>query len=183
MGSLVWSINVTIDGCCDHTAVVPDAEFHAYTAEVLDNSDCLLLGRASFELLESYWPLVARGEIADADDVQIAFAKKLDAKPKFVATRTLEKAGWNATILRGAAEDSVRSLKQQQGRVLVFGSPGLGSSLSASRLIDEHHFLLQPIAAGRGPRLFEGADQRRFDLLEARRFGSGVVLLRQRALP
>ncbi|MFA6114790.1 MAG: dihydrofolate reductase family protein [Sphingomonas sp.] len=183
MGKLTWSINVTLDGCCDHMHVVADAELHAYATEVLDQSDCLLFGRATYELLESYWPLVARGESAETDEVLIDFARKLDAKRKFVVTRTLDQVSWNASVVQGDVGDAVRRLKDEQGRILIFGSPGLGSSLTQLGLVDEHHFLLQPIAAGHGPHLFDGAANRHFRLLGTQCFASGVILARQGAAP
>jgi dihydrofolate reductase len=178
MGKLTWSINVTLDGCCDHTQVIADAEFHAYQAEVLDQAACLLLGRASYQLLESYWPAVARGEVGDLNDTIVAFARQLDAKRKYVASGTLDKVGWNASLLEGDAVAAVSRLKDNEGDILIDGSPGLGATLTHAGLIDEHHFVIQPIAAGRGPRLFEGVSVESFALLGTRAFSSGVVLAR-----
>jgi len=181
MGKLIWSVNVTVDGCTDHTQAIADAELHTYAAAVLDGAACLLLGRISYDLLESYWPLVARGEIADADEAQVAFAHQLEAKPKVVASRKLDTVHWNASLIRGDLAEAVQRLKQERGDVLIFGSPGLGSALTQADLIDEHHFLIQPIAAGRGPRLFDGIARRTFRVIETQSFASGVVKIRAQA--
>jgi dihydrofolate reductase len=178
MGKLTWSINVTLDGCCDHRGVVADAELHRYATAVLDDAKCLLFGRVSYELLESYWPSVARGEVPDAENTLIAFACRLDAKPKYVASRTLNAVRWNALLLKGDLAEAVGRLKHEHSDVLVFGSPGLGSWLTRMDLVDEYHFLIQPIVAGRGLRLLDGASRRNFRLLEARSFSSGVMLAR-----
>jgi dihydrofolate reductase len=182
MGKLTWSINVTLDGCCDHTHVIADAELHAYTSDVLDAADGLMLGRVSYELLESYWPRAARGEIAGLDENIVAFARRIDVKRKYVVSHTLDRVRWNASLIAGDLAAAVRKLKNECGDLLIFGSPGLGASLTQLGLVNEYHFLIQPIAAGRGPRLFDGAPDRNFRLLEVRTLSSGVILARHSTL-
>ena len=94
MGRLVMSLNVTLDGCCDHSHVVADAELHRYALEMLLASDGVLLGRVTYELFEAYWPAVASGAAPAATDAELAFATELDRMPKHVVTRTLSNLRW-----------------------------------------------------------------------------------------
>lgn len=178
MGNLTLSINVTLDGCCDHTEVMADEELHHYAINLVEKSDGLLFGRVTYELFERYWPSVAAA--GTGTKAEIDLARKLNDKRKYVVSNTLGKVAWeNSFLIKGDLADEIPKLKQGDGNDLVlFGSPGLASSLALLGLIDEFQFLVQPMVAGRGPRLFQGIG-RKLDLtlLWTGSFRSGVVLL------
>lgn len=176
MGRVILEMNVTLDGCCDHTQVIADEELHNYATELLDRADGALFGRVTYQLMERSWPDVARS--GAGPDAMVDFARKLDRKPKYVVSRTLNHVSWqNSYLLRGP--EDVAQLKAEGKTLLVTGGPGLGSALAARNLVDEYHLLIQPIVAGHGPRLLGGIHSRLdLTLMETRTFGSGVVLLR-----
>jgi dihydrofolate reductase len=179
MGHVTLQMNVTLDGCCDHTQVIADEELHSYATELLDQADAALFGRLTYQLMEGAWPAVASS--GAGPEAIVDFARKLDRKPKYVVSRTLAQLSWqNAFLLRGP--EDVARLKAEGKRLLVTGGPGLGSTLAALGLVDEYHLLIQPIVAGHGPRLLEGIHSRLdLKLAGTRTFGSGVVLLRYTA--
>lgn len=176
MGRVILEMNVTLDGCCDHTQVIADEELHRYAIELLDQADAGLFGRVTYQLMERSWPAVASS--GTGPQAIVDFARKLDRKPKYVVSRTLQQVSWpNSFILKGPEE--VAQLKAEGKTLLVTGGPGLGSTLDEMGLVDEYHLLIQPIVAGHGPRLLGGIHSRRdLKLAETRTFGSGVVLLR-----
>lgn len=179
MRRLILSINVTLDGCCDHTEVIADDELHRYATELLDGSDGVLFGRVTYELFESYWPSVVSG--ASGTKTEVDFARKLNNKRKYVVSTTLDEAQWENTFLvKGDLAQGVSKLKHEDGNnLVVFGSPGLASALARLGLIDEYQLLVQPILAGRGPTMFQGISERlNLELADTRSFASGVVLLR-----
>lgn len=178
MGHLILEVNVTLDGCCDHTQVIADEELHAYATDLLDRSDALLFGRVIYQLMESAWPAVARSGLGPRAIVD--FARTIERKPKYVVSSTLERVSWeNSFLLRGPVAEAVSQLKEEGKTLLVTGGPGLGSTLAQLGLVDEYHFLVQPIVAGRGPRMLGGIhDRLNLKLVETRPFASGVVALR-----
>src|SRR2546428_4501903 len=100
MGRLIVSMNVTLDGCCDHTQVIADEELHHYASELLDQADAALYGRLTYQLMERFWPAVARSGAGPQAIVE--FARKLDCKPKYVVSRTLDQVSWqNSFLLKG----------------------------------------------------------------------------------
>ncbi|HEU0201220.1 MAG TPA: dihydrofolate reductase family protein [Burkholderiaceae bacterium] len=179
MSKLIGSINVTLDGCCDHRLVIADEELLRYATELLESAAGLLFGRVTYEMFREYWPaLVESGSGAPAE---VVFARALDAKPKYVVSRQPGVVGWNTAIVRGDDfAQEIRVLKQRvAGDLVVFGSPALARALVQSGEIEELHLLLQPIFAGHGPRIFEGlTDPLRLDHVESRAFRSGVILSR-----
>lgn len=183
MGRLILMMNVTLDGCCDHTQVIADEELHRYTEELMDGADGLLLGREIYRLMESAWPAVA--DSGDGPTYLVDFARKMDRIPKYVFSRTLDRVTWqNAILMNGPVEKEVPRLLSEGKTLVVNGGPGLGSALARLGLVDEYRFLMQPIVAGRGPRLLEGAhDRLNLKLTDSKPFGSGVVALRYATLP
>ncbi|KWX73050.1 deaminase [Paenibacillus riograndensis] len=178
MGQVILMMNVTLDGCCDHTQAIADEELHQYTVDLMDQSDGLLFGRKIYQLMESAWPGIASS--GDGPQFMVDFARKLDRKPKYVFTRTLDHVSWqNSFLLKGPISEEVLRLTAEGKNLVVNGGPGLGSTLAQLGLVDEYHFLVQPIVAGRGPRLLGGVrDRLNLKLAETRPFGSGVVVLR-----
>lgn len=178
MGRIILMMNVTLDGCCDHTQVVADEELHRYTEELMDRTDGGLYGREVYQLMERSWPPIARS--GEGPAYMVDFARKLDETPKYVFSRTLDRLSWqNSFLLKGLVSEEVPKLTAAGKRLLVNGGPGLGSTLAELGLVDEYHFLVQPIVAGRGPRLLGGIHERlNLKLIETRPFRSGVMALR-----
>lgn len=179
MARLVYSINVTLDGCCDHTQAVVDDEHHDYAFTLLSGAAALLLGRNTYELFESHWPRVARS--GSGPPSVVALARELESKTKYVASRERTASEWaHSVFLSGDLSREIRSLKQRErGDLVLFGSPGLAQTLAEMNEIDEYHFVMQPIIAGRGPRIFDGITKK-FELvhLDTKVFSSGVQLMR-----
>jgi dihydrofolate reductase len=176
LGRLIFAMNVTLDGCCDHRAGIPDGELHRYFNALMDEADGLVFGRVVYEMMERDWPPIARA--GKAPKPMLEFAKKIEAKPKYVASRTRKIFDWNNTTrLTGDVAKAVSALKKR--RTLLVGSPTLGRSLAERGLIDEYRFVVHPVIAGRGPTLFDGLRRPpRLKLLDAKRFKSGVIALR-----
>ena len=179
MGRIVMMMNVTLDGCCDHTQGIADEELHQYATDLMDQSDGLLFGRIIYQLMEDAWPAIASSGIGTQFEVD--FARKIDRKPKYVFSRTLDHVAWqNSFLLKGPVSEEVPKLTAQGKNLLVNGGPGLGSELAQLGLVDEYHFLVQPIVTAEcGPQLLGGIrDRLNLKLTETRPFGSGVVMCR-----
>lgn len=177
MGRLILQMNVTLDGCCDHTQMIADEELHQYSVDMMDQSDGLLFGREIYQLMERFWPAIASS--GDGPQFMVDFARKLDQKPKYVVSRTLDHVSWqNSFLLKGPVSEEVPQLTAEGKNLLVNGGPGLGSTLAQLGVVDEYHFLVHPIVAGRGPQLLGGVhDRLNLKLTGTKPFSSGVVLL------
>jgi dihydrofolate reductase len=177
MRPLRYSINITLDGCCDHGAVVADEALHRHAAENIAQADALLFGRVTYEMMEAAFRPPARTGVRP--DWMEPFARTIDAAKKYVVSRTMDRVDWNAELVRGDLEKAVQQLKRESGKGLLVGGVTLPLALAELGLIDEYEFLVQPRLAGHGPTLFAGLSQR-VDLKLTRRleFGSGVVALR-----
>ena len=177
MGLLTFAINVTADGCCDHREGIADDALLRYYTRLMDAAGGMLFGRVTYELMESAWPAVARDPKADA--ASRAWARKLEAKPKYVVSTTRREFPWNNTVrVEGDLRASIRALKRRTPRGLLVGSRKLAAALEQLGLIDEYRLAVHPILAGRGPRLFEGLNpSTRMKLLGVRRLASGVMAL------
>jgi dihydrofolate reductase len=178
MRPLRYAINVTLDGCVDHRAGVPDAELHRYWAETLAQADALLFGRVTYEMMEAAWRLPA-GTGARPDWME-PFARTIDAARKYVVSSTLDRVDWNAELVRGDdLAETVQQLKREPGTGLFVGGVTLPLALAELGLIDEYEFVVQPRLAGHGPTLLAGLS-RPIDLklVSRREFGSGAVAMR-----
>jgi dihydrofolate reductase len=174
---LRYSINVTLDGCCDHVAITPDEEMHRHATEYLARADALLFGRVTYEMLEAAWrPPVPAGERPDWME---PFGRMIDAARKYVVSSTLDRVDWNAELVRGDLGEAVRQLKDEPGDGLYVGGVRLPLALAELGLIDEYEFVVHPRLAGHGPTLFAGlskhVDLRLVSRLE---FDSGAVAMR-----
>jgi dihydrofolate reductase len=182
MRPLRYSINVTLDGCCDHRAVTPDETLHRHAAENLARADALLFGRITYEMMEAAWrPSAQTGSRPDwMADWMEPFARTIDAAKKYVVSSTLEQVDWNAELVRGDhLEESVRQLKRQPGRGLFVGGVQLPLALAELGLIDEYEFVVHPRLVGHGPTLFAGLSKHLdLKLMSRLELGSGAVAMR-----
>lgn len=177
MRPLRYSINITLDGCCDHRAIVPDEELHRHAARTIGRADALLFGRVMYQMMEAAWrPQAPAGTRPDWME---PFARTIDAAPKYVVSSTLDRVDWNAELVRGDLAEAVERLKAEPGNGLYVGGVTLALALAELGLIDEYEFLVQPRLAGHGPTLFAGLS-RHVDLRLVNRveLGSGAVALR-----
>src|SRR5215217_6195606 len=180
MRPLRYSINVTLDGCVDHQAGLPDDEQHRYWAENLAQADALLFGRVTYEMMESAWRPSATGVMPDwMADWMEPFARSINAAKKYVVSSTLDRADWNSELVRGDLGKAVQQLKSEQGKGLLVGGVTLPLALAELGLIDEYEFVVQPRIAGHGPTLLAGLskplDLRLVSRLE---LSSGAVVTR-----
>jgi len=177
MRPLRFGINVSLDGCIDHLAMIPDEELHRRAAASLAAADALIFGRVTYEMMEAAWrgpsPAGVRAEW------QRPFARTIDAAKKYVVSRTLERVDWNAELIRGDLGEAVRRLKEQPGHALFAAGSKLGLALTELGLIDEYELVVHPRIVGHGPTLFAGLS-RHVDLrlVEKVEYASGVVAMR-----
>ncbi len=158
MRPLRYSINVTLDGCCDHeTGVPPDAESMAYWTDQMLRVDTLLLGRTTYELMESAWRRPESGVWPEwMEEWEVPFAEAIDRIDKRVVSSTLPSVDWNAQLVRGDLRSAVLDLKRQPGTGVSVGGVRLPTALAGMGLIDEFEFVVQPLLAGHGPTLLAG---------------------------
>ena len=180
MRPLRYSINVTLDGCCDHRAGSRDEELHRYWAENLAQADALLFGRVTYEMMEAAWRPSATGARPDwMTDWMEPFARTIDAAKKYVVSSTLERVDWNTELVHGDLEKAVEELKRESGTELFVGGVKLPLALAEMGLIDEYEFVVQPRLAGHGPTLFAGLSKPiDLKLVSRLEFGSGAVAIR-----
>lgn len=182
MGVLTFSINVTLDGCVDHQEGIADDETHAHFTRLMDESGAMLWGRITYELMESYWPAVACGEV-EAPAAMREWALKLEAKPKYVVSSTRKDFRWtNSRHIAGDLRTSVQELKDQTPDGILVGSGKLATELDRLDLIDEYKLLLHPMIAGHGPTLYQSGlpTTRRLKLISAIPLSNGAVALHYR---
>ena len=180
MRPLRYSINITLDGCCDHRAGSTDEELHRYWAENLARADALLFGRVTYEMMQSAWRFSATGTRPDWMEAWMEpFARTIDAAKKYVVSSTLDRVDWNAELVRGDLGNAVEQLKRQPGKGLFVGGVKLPLALAELGLIDEYEFVVHPRLAGHGPTLFAGLSKPvDLKLVGRLEFGSGAVAMR-----
>ena len=177
MRPLRYSINVTLDGCCDHRVGIADEDLHRHAVENITQADALLFGRVTYEMMEAAWrsPAPAGARPAWMEP----FARTIDAAKKYVVSSTLDRVDWNAELVRGDLGTAVQRLKREPGKGLFVGGVTLPQALAELDLIDEYELVVHPRLAGHGPTLFAGLS-RLIDLKLVSRleFGSGAVAMR-----
>ncbi len=142
MRPLRYSINVTLDGCCDHRVFSPDEDLHRHAIENLDRADALLFGRVTYEMMEAAFRPPAR--TGARPDWMEPFARTIDAAKKFVVSSTLDRVDWNAELVRGDLGKAIQQLKRESGKGLLVGGVKLPLALAELGLIDEYEFVVQP---------------------------------------
>ena len=180
MAPLRFYINLSLDGCYDHRAALPDEESHRHATEALTRADALLFGRVTYQMMEEAWRLPPNGEWPSwmADWVR-PFARSIDAAKKHVVSSTLKQVDWNAELVRGDLEQTVRRLKQESTKGVFVGGVKLAQSLTELGLIDEYEFLLHPRVVGYGPTFFSGLSKPLdLKLVHRAELKSGAVALR-----
>jgi dihydrofolate reductase len=177
MRPLRYSINVTLDGCCDHREGFADEDLHRHAVENLNQADALLFGRVTYEMMESAWRPPAPTGVRP--DWMEPFAQTINAAKKYVVSSTLEQVDWNAELVRGDLGKAVQQLKRESGKGLLVGGVKLPLALTERGLIDEYEFVVHPRLAGHGPTLFAGLSKRvDLKLVSRLEFGSGAVAMR-----
>ncbi len=180
MGLLTFGLNVTLDGCIDHTQGIADDELHDYWTQLMDAAGAMLWGRVTYELMESAWPAVARD--GSAPRAMLEWARKLEAKRKYVVSSSRHEFPWNNSFrIEGDLREAVRLLKERTPQGVLLGGPTLSAALERLGLIDEYRFVLHPIIAGHGPTLFQGLEPlRQIDLVSMKPLKSGALALHYR---
>jgi dihydrofolate reductase len=177
MRKLIASMNMTLDGFCDHTTGIADEELHEHYNELLRHAGALIYGRVTYQLMESYWPSVVKNPTGNKplDD----FAVLIDNIPKIVYSRTLKSVDWkNTTLKKEIIKEEISELKQQAGKNIYVGSPGMIVTFTQLDLIDEYQLCVHPIILGKGLTLFKNiTDQIDLKLLKTKTLGSGVIAL------
>ncbi|MGH8427521.1 MAG: dihydrofolate reductase family protein [Gammaproteobacteria bacterium] len=181
MRPLRFSINVTLDGCCDHRAGIVDEDLHRNATKNVEQADALLFGRVTYEMMEAAWRTPARTRTKPdwMIDWMLPFARTIDAAKKYVVSSTLDRVDWNAELVRGDLGKAVQQLKREPGKGLLVGGVKLALALTELGLIDEYEFVVHPILAGHGPTLFAGLSKHIVLKLVSRlEFSSGAVAMR-----
>ncbi len=184
MGLLTFTINVTLDGCVDHQEGIADDDTHAFFTRLMDEAGAMLWGRVTYEMMEGYWPRVAKGEV-EAPPATHEWAVKLETKPKYVVSSTRTDFPWtNSRRIDGDLRTSVQRLKDATPAGVLLGSGKLATELDRLDLIDEYKFLLHPRVAGHGPTLYQSGlhSTRRLELVSATPLLNGVIAMHYRRM-
>jgi len=180
MRNVIFAINITLDGCCDHTKTIADEEMLEYYTHLMRGVDLLVFGRKTYQLMVPYWPDVAKDP--SETKASIEFARTFVSMNKIVFSRSLDSAeDRNTRIVRTDLHDEILKLKQEQGKDNLVGGVDIPSQLIELGLVDEYRFVVQPIIAGEGRRLLEGIslqEKLQLKLVESKIFKSGSVALR-----
>ncbi|MFA6469300.1 MAG: dihydrofolate reductase family protein [Bacteroidota bacterium] len=176
MRKVVFAINITIDGYCGHESGIADDELHEYFTGLLRDSGVEIFGRNTYQLMYPYWHDVAVNQ--SETKIINEFARTFDAIPKIVFSRTLKSVEWNnTTLLHSDLREEIMKLKQQPGKNISIGGLNIASQVAQWNLIDEYHFVVHPVIAGKGPRLFESGGEYSLKLINSKKFQSGAVAL------
>jgi dihydrofolate reductase len=176
MRKLIAAINITLDGFCDHTAMVADDELHQHYNDLLSSADTLLYGRITYQMMEDYWPGLVKNPSGNKPMDQ--FAVLIDNISKIVYSRTLQQVEWKNSLLKNEIRtEEILALKEQPGKPILAGSPGLIVALTQLGLIDEYQLCIHPVIAGKGLPLFKNMqDSINLKLLNTKIFDSGAVV-------
>lgn len=180
MRKLIYAINLTLDGCCDHTKQLADDETHDYFTQLLQEVDVLAFGRITYELMVPYWPDIARNHSGDTKATN-DFAQAFASKQLVVFSRSLESAVRNTKIIRSSLRDEILKLKSEPGRNILVGGVSIPTQLIELGLVDEFRVVIGPVFAGEGRRLLNDVslpERLQLKFVESKIFKSGCVALR-----
>ena len=180
MRKLIFAINLTLDGCCDHTKGIADEELHDFYTKLLPDFDTFVYGRKTYELMVPFWPDIARnnsGTTKAMSDFANAF---VSVREIVVFSRSmLSAAEKNVSIVHGDLREEILKLKQQDGKDILTGGVDIPSQLIHLGLVDEFLFVIQPVIVGKGRRLLESsALQEKLQFVDSKTFKSGCVAIR-----
>ena len=179
MRNVIYAINLTLDGCCDHTKMIPAEDLFDDSIQLIQGVDLLVFGRKTYQLMVPYWPDVAKDPSESKSDRE--FANAFVSKKKVVFSRTLEDAeDKNTRIVRTSLRDEILKLKQETGNPILVGGVDIPSQLIKLGLVDEFRFVVHPVVAGEGRRLMEGVnlpEKLQLKLVDSKIFKSGCVAL------
>jgi dihydrofolate reductase len=183
MRKVIYAINISLDGCCDHTKMAGDETTFEYCTQLLREADLFVYGRKTYQLMVPYWPDVAKDQSASKADRE--FAEAFESANKVVFSRSLDsaeakKGDKNARVVRTHLRDEILKLKQERGKSILTGGVDIPSQLIELGLVDEYRFIVQPIIVGEGRRLMEGAslpEKLHLKLVDSKIFKSGCVAL------
>jgi dihydrofolate reductase len=180
MRNVIFAINITLDGCCDHTKMSGGDEILEHYTQLMRDVDLFAYGRKTYQLMVPYWPEVAKNPAGTKASIE--FARTFDSINKVVFSRSLDSAeDRNTRIVRGNLHDEILKLKQERGQNILVGGVDIPSQLIELGLVDEYRFVVQPIVAGEGRRLLDRAslrDRLQLKLVESKILKSGCVALR-----
>lgn len=176
MRKLIAAINMTLDGFCDHTAGIANSETHRHYIELLKHADIMMWGRVTYELMENYWPELAANP--SGDPAMDEFAKQADNIEKWLFSRTRSTVEWKNTVLKNElVKEEIVQLKQQEGKAILVGSPGLIVACTNLDLIDEYQLCIHPVILGSGLTLFKNIEKTvTLKLLHTKTFDCGPVV-------
>jgi dihydrofolate reductase len=179
MRSVIYAINITLDGCCDHTKTIADEELLEHYTQLLGDVDLLVFGRKTYQLMVPFWPDIAKNQ--SGTKAENEFARTFDSISKVVFSQSLDSADGNTRIVRTKPQDEIVRLKQEQGKNILIGGVTVPSELIKLGLVDEYRFVVQPIVVGEGRRLLEGIclpERLQLRFVESKILKSGCVALR-----
>jgi dihydrofolate reductase len=180
MRNVIYAINVTLDGCCDHTKVIADKETHEYFTRLLREVDLQVFGRKTYQLMVPFWPEVAKNQ--SMTKAENEFARTFDSVDKIVFSRSLDSAeDGNTRVVRTNLYDEIVKLKKEPGKNILVGGVSIPSQLIEHGLVDEYRFVVSPIVAGEGRRLLEGVslpEKLQIKFADSKIFKSGCIALR-----
>jgi dihydrofolate reductase len=180
MRNVIFAINITLDGCCDHTKQLADEETHEYFTQLMQDVDLLVFGRKTYQLMVPFWPEVAKNQ--SMTKASNEFARAFDSIDRLVFSRSLDSAEDKKTrIVRTNLGDEILKLKKERGKNILVGGVDVPSQLIELGLVDEYRFVVGPIIAGEGRRLLDGIslqESLQLKLSGSKVFKSGSVALR-----
>ena len=179
MRNVIFAINITLDGCCDHTKGIADEEILEHYTQLLGDVDLLVFGRKTYQLMVPYWPDIAKNQ--SETKAENEFARTFDSINKVVFSQSLDSAEGNTRIVRTKPHDEILKLRQEEGKSILIGGVNIPSQLIELGLVDEYRFVVQPIVAGEGRRLLEDVslpEKLQLKLVDSKFFKSGCVALR-----
>lgn len=176
MRKIIYGINLTADGLCDHTQLSGGEEIHQYFTDLMRDVDLIIYGRKTYELMVPYWPEVAKSGVGTKTEIE--FAQTFDAIEKIVCSRSKDNFEGNPKVISENLEEEILKLKSTPGKNISIGGIDLPSQLVALGLVDEYYFLVHPVLGGQGRRLLDGASlpgQVNLKLADCKVFKSGSI--------